>query len=356
LDTHKKYKNIYRKNSLMIKIKLYESEIHRNETTFRPFLLAQNYFKEIGIEFTNSGDYDYAWIGQASIIDKKKPLKESIENGLEFVSKISGDYMIVDGQDSTSLIGTVDVFRESNALLFLKNSYLKDFDLYKRGWANGRMYWGAGDYSVPDIDELKPKMKLTGCNWLNTVTPTWFDYNIKDKKYDISCMFGYPTESPVYEHNLCQTDYYDLHRKNLFDALKGTSYNIVMLKDGKRISREKYYENMYRSKIIMAPIGYGEMAPRDAESAMFGSILVKDDLSYLQTKPNVFINDETYISVNYNWSDLIEKIDYILSNYGELQSTMVENMRKAIVNAHDHEQLALHLYEVFNSLKNVEVV
>ena len=28
--------------------------------------------------------------------------------------------MIVDGQDATSLIGTIDVFRESNALLFLK--------------------------------------------------------------------------------------------------------------------------------------------------------------------------------------------------------------------------------------------
>ena len=30
--------------------------------------------------------------------------------------------MIIDGQDSTSLIGTIDVFRESDAILFLKNS------------------------------------------------------------------------------------------------------------------------------------------------------------------------------------------------------------------------------------------
>ena len=51
-------------------------------------------------------------------------LKESIDKGLEFLSKLGGDYMIVDGQDATSLVGTIDVFRESNALLFLKNSYL----------------------------------------------------------------------------------------------------------------------------------------------------------------------------------------------------------------------------------------
>ena len=99
----------------MIKIKLLELDKHRNETTFRPFLFAAELFKEVGIEFTNSDDYDYAFVGQASIIDKKKPLKESINNGLDFVSKISGDYFIVDGQDSTTLIGTIDVFRESNA-------------------------------------------------------------------------------------------------------------------------------------------------------------------------------------------------------------------------------------------------
>ena len=162
----------------MIKIKLLEHEIHRNETTFRPFVFAQNTLREVGIEFTNSDDYDYAWVGQASIIDKKKPFKESVENGVEFCSKITGDYFIVDGQDSTSLIGTIDVFRESNARLFLKNTYLKDFDLYKKGWANGRAYWGKGDYSVSDIDDLKPKMKLTGCNWLHTIQPQWLDYNL----------------------------------------------------------------------------------------------------------------------------------------------------------------------------------
>ena len=52
----------------MIKIKLLERDIHRNETTFRPFVFAQDYLREIGIEFTDSNDYDYAWVGQASII------------------------------------------------------------------------------------------------------------------------------------------------------------------------------------------------------------------------------------------------------------------------------------------------
>ena len=55
----------------MIKIKLYDSDVHRNECAFRPYLWAQNFLKEVGIEFTQGDSYDYAWIAQASIINKK---------------------------------------------------------------------------------------------------------------------------------------------------------------------------------------------------------------------------------------------------------------------------------------------
>tara|TARA_Y100000593_G_C4275224_1_gene319675 strand:- start:397 stop:1440 length:1044 start_codon:yes stop_codon:yes gene_type:complete len=344
----------------MIKIKLIESHIHRNETTFRPFLFAANQLREIGIEFTTDDSYDYAWVGQASIIDKKKSLKESIDNGLEFISKINGDYMIIDGQDSTSLIGTIDVFRESKALLFLKNSYLKDFNLYKKGWANGRMYWGEGDYSVPDIDELKSKMKLTGCNWLSTLQPKWLDYSNIEKPYDISCMFGYPTKEAVYEHDVCQTDYYDKHRKELLDILNTADYKIAKLEDGERVPIDEYYRKMYSSKIILAPLGYGEMAPRDIESSIFGSILIKPDLGYIDTKPNIFYPTQsggspaTYVNVKYDWSDLITKIDHTLRMYDEMRPFLVENMRKKFEELNKNENLALHLYELFSTLDGVE--
>ena len=337
----------------MIKIKLYQLNIHRNETTFRPFIMAQNLFKDVGIEFTMSDDYDYAWIGQASIIDKEVSLNESIDKGIDFVSKITGDYFIVDGQDATTLIGTIDVFRESNAKLFLKNSYLKDFDLYKQGWANGRYYWGKGDYSVPDIDDLKPKMKLTGCNWLHTVQPNWIDYN-QEKTFDISCMFGYPTKEPVYEHDVCQTDYYDPHRKQLMDIL-GDTYNVAKLTNGVRISQQEYYQNMFSSKIIMAPLGYGEMAPRDLESAMFGSVLMKPDMSYINSEPFIYDDNETYIAVNYDWSNLKEKIDYVLSDYNNIRERLVQKMRKKYKEKYNLQNLVLHVYNIFSKLDGVGV-
>ena len=58
----------------MIRVSLLELDIHRNETSFRYYGINRNLFKEVGIEFTNSDSYDYAMVGQASIIDKKVSL------------------------------------------------------------------------------------------------------------------------------------------------------------------------------------------------------------------------------------------------------------------------------------------
>ena len=343
----------------MIKIKLLEHDIHRNETTFRPFVNSINELKDAGIEITDSEDYDFAFVGQASIIDKKVSLSQSIEKGIDFINKITGDYIIIDGQDSTSLIGTIDVFRESNAKLFLKNSYLKDFNLYKEKWVNGRIYWGKGNYCVQDIDKLKQKMKLTGCNWISTINPKWYDYDINNKKFDVSCMFSYPTKEPVYEHEVCQTDYYDAHRGDLLKKL-GSKYNVAKLKNGEKIPIAEYYKNMHESKIVLAPLGYGEMAPRDIEAAMFGSILMKDDMSHIDTIPNIYYPNKvggepaTYININYDLSNLEEKIDFVLSKYAEILPYLVENMRKLINESFTNENLAIHIHGIFSNLDCVE--
>ena len=72
----------------MIKIKLYDVNVHRNECAFRPYLWAQETLNEIGIQFTDGDSYDYAWVAQASIIDKKVSLEESVDKGLNFLSNI----------------------------------------------------------------------------------------------------------------------------------------------------------------------------------------------------------------------------------------------------------------------------
>jgi len=338
----------------MIKVKLYQVEKHRNECAFRPYIWAQNILRDIGIELTNGDSYDYGLVGQASIINKKVSLEQSIDDGLEFLSKITGDYMILDGQDSTSLMGTYEVFKESNAKLLLKNSLLKDRSLYKQGLQLGRYYWGPGDYKLEDFDQYSDRIVLSGINWLSThwagITPKW--YNLPQKQYDVSAMFQYPQGTDVYEHGHLQSIHYDNYRKPMMDILSNMKYNIAKLENGVRVSQEEYYNRISSAKILLAPYGYGEMAPRDLDAAQFGAILIKPNMSYIDTYPNPFIEDETYIACNHDYSDLQEIIEKILGNYNDYLY-IIDNARRKFSNLFTQENVAVQFYNIFKNLEGI---
>ena len=219
----------------------------------------------------------------------------------------------------------------------------------------GRYYWGEGDYKLEDFDQYSDRIVLSGTNWLAThwagIKVQWFDYS-RPKEYDVSAMFQYPSLTPSYEHGLIQSDYYDKFRKPSIDILNKMKYNIAKLDQGKRVSSEEYYKRLISSKIIFAPFGYGEMAPRDLEAAMFGSILIKPDMSYIDTSPNPFIDGETYIACKHDFSDLEEKIEMILGNLQNYHY-IIENARKKFSELYNPENIALHVYNLFKNLDGV---
>jgi hypothetical protein len=347
----------------MIKIKIYDLDKHRNEITFRSFITNEDLFREIGIEFTTGETYDYAWIGHMSFCNKKVSLDQSIQDGLEYLSKITGDYMLFDGQDATSLMGTADVLRHSRATAFFKYAYLPNFNQYKNKYVNGRWYWGPGNYNVPDIDNLKDKMYLMGTNWGSTLFPKgnfkFYDLNSTLKKYDVCGMFQYPMTEKLYEHGLLQTTHYNNHRTpvfNTFDKLENRM-KIIRLQNGKRISHNEYLQNEYFSKILVAPIGFGEYgSPRDIEAAQFSSVLLKPKMDdVVTTVPgNLYVDNETYIACKWDYSDLEEKIDYILSNFNELQKRLTLNLRKALIEDYNPINLVKHIYNIFLNLDKIK--
>ena len=336
----------------MIKIKLCEIDKHRNEIAFRPYWRAKELFREVGIDLVLDDDsYDFAFIAQASFIDKQVPLQQSIEQGIEYVSKFGSEVFLLDGQDSHSLIGTVEVLRATNVKVMFKNTLLKDLSQYKQGWVNGRMYWGAGDYSVPYIDEVKDRLKLSGTNWLSTITPTWYNYS-PNKTFDVSCMFSWG-DNLNHEYTNLTSPYYDNHRRELLERLEKTAYKVIRREKGKKIPQQEFYQNMYNSKIVTAPIGYGEMAVRDIEAAAFGSVLLKPDMSHIDSYPFIYHDKETYVACKYDWSDVEEKIDYILTNYKELQPHLTENMRRAYQEQYSDESLVTFFYNQLLTLKGI---
>lgn len=340
----------------MITIKLAEIYKHRAETTFRPFIATSQLFKQAGIRFVSEGDADMYWISQASLINKKQSFVDCVDRGKRILETYYAgkDYVIFDGSDSASLMGIWEIAKDSDALAVMKNSLYANRDWYYERSLFGRKYWQSEqndwfNYTHADLDFTR--IKLSGTNWLSTVTPQWFKYDPDEKVYDVCALFSYPVKENS-EYTEPVNEYYDAHRKNCIDVLRKLSkrLNIKMLEDGKHIPADKYYEAFRISKIIIAPFGYGEIAPRDIESAMFGAVLVKPDMSHVDTIPNIYTDGETYVSCSWDFSNLEEKIDMILGNYRENQHHYVQNMREAYRNEYSQEKLVEHTHNWISNL------
>ena len=111
----------------MIKVKVLNHDFDRNEPTFRPLtFIRDRLYSDYSIELTTSNDFDFMFVGMSDFFDKDKSLKESTEWGLDNLNKVTegGDYFLFDGQDSTSIMGSYEVFEQSDAIYMFKNQTL----------------------------------------------------------------------------------------------------------------------------------------------------------------------------------------------------------------------------------------
>ena len=337
----------------MIKVKVLNHNLYRNEPTFRPLTFIRDMlYTDYSIELTTSDDFDYMFIGMEDFLDKKKPLQESIDWGLENLSKITGDYFLFDGSDSTSLMGAYEVFEKSNAIYLFKNQLLSRED-YKTPTAFNKWFFGSGsDLDLGyDISEDKwNRIKLNGFN-LGYLLPEYRNFKpISDNKNIDICAI-YQANHPHNEDHKVRNDlFYTKHRDgawSILDNLK-TEYDVRTAK----LPYEEYIKVLHDSKLSLSPFGMGELCFRDFECMQWGTIIVKPNMNMVKTKPNIFIEDETYISVKPDWSDLEKKTKKVLGNYDEY-SYIVNNFRQKFKEEYTLENLCLHWYNIFKDLPDI---
>lgn len=337
----------------MIKIKLENHDKGRNRTTFQVPLMYQPYFQDIGIQFVNGGSYDFEFIGMADFIDKKIPLQESIDKGLEFLSNKTGDYFLFDGSDSTSLMGAYEVFSQSNAQFLFKTAKL-DRAEYNKSNAFNKWFFGSGSdldlsYDIP-ID-MYDRIKLTGWNCgLYNQSYLNFDYSNLSRDIDVCAIYqGYHSE--CYDHGIRNDLMYTNHRTKPWELLESTS-GITYEKDKRPFP--EFANVMRQSKCTLSPFGMGEICFRDFEIIQFGSVMIKPDMSNVLTIPDIYIPYETYIPCSHDWSDLIEKIQWVKDNPVKCKE-ITENARQIMKKTLNVENLLLYWYNMVKEFNGVTI-
>ena len=335
----------------MIKVKILNPTKDRNEPTFRPLLFVKDMLRDYSIDITDSDDYDFLFVGMADFIDKKISLEKSVEWGLENISKITGDYFLFDGSDSTSLMGAYEVFEQSNATYLFKNQLLSREE-HKKPTTFNKWFFGSGSdldlgYNIPK--DKWDRIKLSGYN-LGYLLPQYRNFQPINKKKDIDVCAIYQANHNYSEDHKVRNDiHYTNHRKGAWDTLDSQFLDIR--KD--KLPYQEYINVLYNSKVAISPFGMGELCFRDFECMQFGTIIIKPSMKKINTLPNIYLDNTTYLSVNYDWSDLNEKVDYVLSNFRQLNQEINENLRDMFSKEYTYENLCLHYYNLFSNLDTI---
>lgn len=78
--------------------------------------------------------------------------------------------------------------------------------------------------------------------------------------------------------------------------------------DWQRVGRRDYLQELGRSRLVVAPFGWGEFTYKDYETFITGGLLIKPDMSHMETWPNFYLPGETMLTHRWDLSDLDETL------------------------------------------------
>lgn len=148
--------------------------------------------------------------------------------------------------------------------------------------------------------------------------------------------------------------YYHHHRKAALEALRPLQgdYRVVSsLDDQRRIGYLQFLNELRHSKIGFSPFGWGELTYRDFQCIACDALLVKPDVSHLETRPDVFVPYETYVPVAWDLSDLAEKCAYYLA-HAEERERIVRRARQRLVDYLRHDGARLAIVEAVSTVRH----
>jgi hypothetical protein len=147
------------------------------------------------------------------------------------------------------------------------------------------------------------------------------------KVIDIFCHLSY---SSIHS----QQDWYTTYRKAIVQKISAFPSRYTCAVSGefpeqRTISTQQYFADLRRSRMVVAPFGWGETTWRDYESVCFDCLLIKPDMAHIDTAPNIYLPYETYVPVRWDFSDLEETCAYYLNHPDEM-ARIVTNARRVL--------------------------
>ena len=256
---------------------------------------------------------------------------------------------------------------------YVKKQFYKNKDLYKKKMYGGRDYTDFyfnkfnikdnTDYNYSLIDNKNLQKLKLGWN-LGTYRFDYYQTNFINKKIKkIYNYLGLPNTNFKYEnfkfnknfrvialHNLSfDRNTISFQRKLVNEILS----NVNNKKDifGKKISRSSYNKIFKNSSIAISCFGWGEICYRDWESSIASLPIIKPDMSNIETWPNLYVPDYSYIPTSWDFKNLNHVIED-LENDTEKQRYLTFNAQNIHKKIRSEEGINNFIKIIKNIIKN----
>jgi hypothetical protein len=111
----------------------------------------------------------------------------------------------------------------------------------------------------------------------------------------------------------------------------------LQIASGGNVSKLRYWKELRASKLSISPFGWGEICYRDFETFISGSVLIKPLMNHLETYPNLFIENETYVPVNWNLEELEARLEHMAAHYDDYKHIAKNGQEKYFNAINDSE-------------------
>jgi len=155
---------------------------------------------------------------------------------------------------------------------------------------------GLGNYSLhgPRLARLYGHLPLRAF----LAPPRRFHAPSASRSLDVTCRMGlhYKYETVAYQR-------------------KKTAQLLAPYRRTDRLAKSAYFRELRNSRIVASPFGTSEINYRDFETFICGALLLKPDMSHIETYPDLYRPGETFVSHGWDFDDLEDVIEEVLSNY-----------------------------------------
>lgn len=190
-----------------------------------------------------------------------------------------------------------------------------------------RLSWnlGYGVYPVPAKNLVRMARLATRMGWVKILKPS-FDRAYRSLLHSTAAPVAIANKQRVVQARFGYRSFPNTVGYQRRLMLEGTAGNKLLLAG--KVPPDVYQQEIQQVGAVLSPFGWGEVCFRDFEAVAAGALLIKPDMSHLETWPDIYQSGITYQPVDWDGEQLNDVVALVTTNLEEYLP-MIQAARQA---------------------------